>query len=187
MRASAPPRTTVAAFALAAVAGCGQATATRQDPALGRQIGVLQMVNSEATGADTSGGRSDSAVSSGPITWDRPPGPDVVTPLRVIELPDTVLVGQQVDVIVRTVLPDGCWRTDGESVRQSGLVVEVTPQDVRSDAQICPMIWSNGVHEFRVTFASRGTATVRVNGRLLRQGSQTTSEPVWAERSIVVR
>jgi hypothetical protein len=49
------------------------------------------------------------------------------------------------------------------------------------------MIYGFGAHRFTVTFGTAGTATVRVTGRRLRHGGTTTSDPVTAERSVVVR
>jgi hypothetical protein len=49
------------------------------------------------------------------------------------------------------------------------------------------MIYAYGEHRVTATFPSAGVATIRVTGRRLRQGAETSSEPVSAERTIVVR
>jgi len=184
MRAGNRVRSTVLVFASAALAACSEGAATSV-PVSVREIGVLQLEGA-AWFAQTQA--DNQSTGSSPIIWDHPPIAGAFTPPLVIELPDTVQVGQQVDVIVRTVLPDGCWRTDGQDVTQSGLTVEVTPHDAHSGAQICTMMMGIGEHRLRVAFATAGRGTVKVHGRLMRQANQsTTYEAVNAERSVIVR
>ena len=148
-----------------------------------RHVGVLQFRGGASFASDDSTG----TAPPGPVTWAPLPTPGTITPLQTIELPDTVQVGQPVQVIVRTILPDGCWRTDGQDVSQTGNLVQVTPQDANSDAAICTQIFGYGAHTFSVTFATAGTGTIRVIGRRLVQGGQVTNDPVTAERTVVVR
>lgn len=176
--------TSLLAFASAALVACGEGAAPSA-PARVREVGVLQLEGPASlvhTQAD------NSSAGSGPITWDKPPMAGALTAPLVIELPDTVQVGRQVDVIVRTVLPDGCWRTDGQDVTQSGMVVEVTPHDAHSGAQVCTMMTGFGEHRLRVLFATAGVGTIRVHGRLMRRANQSTMyEAVNAERTVIVR
>src|SRR6476620_10004272 len=90
------------ALALTGVAlgACGDGSPTTPAPDLDRRAGVLQLEGASLAAATD-------VATSGPIRWSLPPGTGTVTPPQVIELPDTVRVRQSVDVIVRTVLPDG--------------------------------------------------------------------------------
>lgn len=180
-----PHRLLAAAACAATLAACDDATAPAND-AQTRQPGVLQF---ELMGAGTAPvpRTADGDASSGVVRWSRPVEAGTITAPRVIEVADTVPVGQPVAIVVNTVLPDGCWRTDGEDVRQSGLTVDITPQDARSDAEVCTMIYGYGAHRVTATFATRGTATVRVTGRRVRQGDATRTETITAERTVVVR
>jgi hypothetical protein len=198
--------TALGATVLGACSADGAPAAPEQRPT--REVGALQLqVTAGAGGAPTataptpapsapSGGRPESPssgtggssanVGSPTIEWTRPPQAGTINAPKVIEVADTVRVGQAVPIVVHTVLPDGCWRTDGEDVRQTGMTVEITPHDARSDAQVCTLIYAFGAHRTSATFTTPGTATIRVSGRLVREGTVTTSEPIAAQRTITV-
>jgi hypothetical protein len=180
-------RTALATAACTAVlAACGE-TMSPGGLIATREIGVLQLQVSGAPESSLGAGGGADDGATGTVTWSVAPGPGTVTAPRVIEVADTVEVGQPVAITVHTVLPNGCWSGDGEDVRQTGLTVEITPRDMRSGADACAEIFGYAAHGARATFAERGTATIRVTGRRIRQGSTTLTDTVTAERTVVVR
>ncbi|MHB1224990.1 MAG: hypothetical protein ACYC2G_13260 [Gemmatimonadaceae bacterium] len=180
-------RTALATAACTVIlAACGETTSPRGGTAA-REIGVLQLqVSGGPEGSLGASAGDDDGVTS-TITWSVTPGSGTLTAPRVIEVADTVEAGRPVAITVHTVLPNGCWSGDGEDVRQTGLVVEITPQDARSDADACAEIFGYAAHHVTATFAERGTATIRVTGRRIRQGDIMSTDTVTAERAVVVR
>jgi len=180
--------TAAAASTVVLLGACREAAgpSTARD-ASGAEPGVLQLRVAAGATQSAAGG-----AVGGKVEWSRAPGPGVVVAPDVIVVDDTVQAGRPARVTVNTVLPNGCWSVDGEDVRQSDLVLEITPRDRTAEGAsgapvICTMQYRWGAHAVNVTFAHEGVATIRVRGRLVEQGNGTVDEPITAERTIVVR
>lgn len=171
-------RTVVAAFAVALLGtGCQDAF----EPALeraGRKPGALQV---EGTAF------ADAGVTNPgqPIRWSIEPGGDVAYARNAIEAPDTVRAGDAFEVVVNTVAPNGCWRAAGLDTARSGRVVEFTPYDEDSGAQICTQVLTVLRHAVSIVLTEKGEWTLRARGRLVRKGGLELE--VTAERTVVVR
>jgi hypothetical protein len=123
------------------------------------------------------------------LRWSRPPLPADIVPPRVLEIPDTVSAGVAFEAVTYTVAPNGCWRAAGQRVTHSAsarlLILE--PYDERSHAQACTLALVFPEHRSRVVLHERGEWTVRVLGLRILGGGASGSEPVMAEKTIVVR
>ena len=142
------------------------------------QAGVLQVV--DYTG--TPSGNPDSTVR-----WSVDPEADVLAPSRALEAPDTVAAGAAFEVVTHTIGLDGCWRASGQTWRVRERVVEITPMDTHSGANICTEIVLFLKHRSSLTIAEPGEWQLRVAGRRVRQGDRTWEEPVTAEKTLIVR
>ena len=125
-------------------------------------------------------------VLDGSIRWDVPPENGFAFPPEVLEAPDTVAVGQTFGVTVRTIGPNGCWSADGLDGTTSGRVVELTPWDLNSGADICTMIYGYLDHSTTLTLDEPGEWTLRARGRRVRGGGESDGS-VTAERTVFVR
>jgi hypothetical protein len=105
----------------------------------------------------------------------------------VLQAPDTVDAGQAFEVRTNTVGPNGCWRSDGQTVGKVGRVVVLRPYDSHSGSEVCTEALVYLSHSSTLVLDEPGEWTLRVNGRRLRMGDEVWSEPIWAARSIVVR
>jgi hypothetical protein len=177
-------RCAAALLAGASLAACESGTAPERPGAL-REIGVLQFAPAGTILAAERSGDPDDPVEHN-VKWDSPPPTGFLFSPKVIEAPDTVRVGQPTMVRVTTIGDGGCWSADGIDVKRSGSVVELTPFDVHSGAQICTMILLYLEHPTTLTFDAPGEAVIRVKGRRAREGNRTWQEPVTGERTIVV-
>jgi hypothetical protein len=147
-----------------------------------RNIGILQI---EDTAAATALSAEPGGVD-GSVRWDVPPDDGVAFPPDVLEAPDTVAVSQTFGVTVRTIGPNGCWSADGLDVATSGRVVELTPWDLNSGAEVCTMIYGYLGHETTLTLSEPGEWTLRARGRRVR-GDGGSDGTVTAEKSLFVR
>jgi hypothetical protein len=147
-----------------------------------RTIGILQF---EDTAAAASLSAEPGGVD-GSVRWDVPPDDGVAFPPNVLDAPDTVAVGQTFGVIVRTIGPNGCWSADGIDVVTTGRVVELTPWDLNSGADLCTMIYGYLDHPTTLTLDQPGEWTLRARGRRVRGGGDSDGT-VTAERTVFVR
>jgi hypothetical protein len=147
-----------------------------------RTVGILQI---DDTAAAASLSVAPGAVD-GEVRWDVPPEDGIAFPPDVLEAPDTVAVGQTFGVTVRTIGPNGCWSADGLDVTTSGRVVELTPWDLNSGADVCTMIYGYLDHSTTLTLDEPGEWTLRARGRRVR-GDGESDGSVTAERTVVVR
>ena len=143
-----------------------------------KTLGILQM---ELAVAPTS-----NPDPVGPIRWSIAPGAGVAYAPDVIEAPDTVDVNQPFDVTVRTIGPDGCWMADGIETAKAGRVIELTPWDRVSGAEVCTAVLSYLAHVSRLTLDQAGEWTLRAMGRRVR-GNGGPDVSVSAERKVYVR
>jgi hypothetical protein len=142
------------------------------------QAGVLQVV-------DYSGTPSSNPDST--VRWSVDPDADVLVASRTLEAPDTVAAGQAFQAVTHTIGLDGCWRASGQTWRVRERVVEITPMDTHSGANICTEIVLFLKHTSTITIAEPGEWQLRVAGRRVRQGDRTWEEPVTAEKTLIVR
>jgi hypothetical protein len=149
-----------------------------------RVLGALQL----ETAATAAARAAAEAGGDDPVKWSVPPGGHgTVTAPRPIEAPDSVRVGERFQVTVHTIGENACWRADGQDVRVEGSVATIVPWDAHSGAEMCAEVLGHLAHRVDVTFAAPGQATIRVNGRRVRQADRTWEQPVSAERTVVVR
>lgn len=174
--------------AAAVLAACGAATGPTQAAARARGVLELGSGAGPALGIDT-GSAAGGDSASAPVTWQPEPQQGMIFAPVPIEVADTVVAGQPVPIVVHTVLRDGCWQPDGQSVEQSGLTVDITPEDSYTGGgdRACSDLFGFSAHKVSVTFTGTGVATIRVNGRRIAFADTTTIEPVIVEREIVVR
>jgi hypothetical protein len=109
-----------------------------------------------------------------------------------ISAPDTVDAGTPFNVGITTIGLSGCWNEDGAQSAVSGLLATVTPHDrVTTDIDGAPAFCTAALVELDRTvslvFASAGTATLRVNGRVVVDGQVDNAQPLTVEKQIVVR
>ena len=100
-----------------------------------------------------------------------------------IELADTVAVNTPVPIVVPTG-GGGCIRQGDTESTVSGLTADVRPYDYfppRSADVVCTADFRVLRHTATLQFSQRGTATVRVHGRL------SPDRPTVVTRSVVVR
>jgi hypothetical protein len=147
-----------------------------------RTIGIFQIDDTAAAAALS----AEPGGIDGSVRWDVPPGDGIAFPPDVLEAPDTVAVGQTFGVTVRTIGPNGCWSADGLDVVTTGRVVELTPWDLNSGADVCTMIFGYLDHSTTLTLPEPGEWTLRARGRRVR-GDGGSDGSVTAERTVFVR
>jgi hypothetical protein len=167
----------VSVAALALLAGCGGTAAP--DARANTAAGVLQLLSAQP-------GAQSATTDTSKIIWSLAPN-GATTPIDVIVAPETVQVNQDFKVVVTTIGLDGCWSAAGVTTAYSGNVATLTPEDVHSGSAVCTMILGFLPHGASVRFPATGQATIRVAGRRMRRGDTTWSEPVTAERRLIVR
>ena len=94
---------------------------------------------------------------------------------RVIDAPDTVLVGHVATFTVFT-FGNSCIEPAGTEVTVQGTEAMVTPFDQESLYVPCRDILNSYTHTARVVFAQTGPATIRVRGRSYYQPGLLTAE-----------
>lgn len=150
-----------------------------------RTVGALQLQSSAALPVAL----NSRAQSSG-VTWTPPISPTEVrllVPAQVIEVRDTVRVGEQVSIVVNTIGENGCWQADGGTLAQRGDSAFVVAYDRHSGAQICTQLWTDRLaHQVTTVFPTPGTGVIRAQGRRIKDNDPAYSVPVTAERTIVV-
>lgn len=82
----------------------------------------------------------------------------------VIEVPDTVRVGEDFQVSVRT-YGGGCVSQDTTEVAVADRLAQVVPYDLHSGEGVCPDVLRTFDHEAVVRFEDEGEAEVRVIGK----------------------
>jgi hypothetical protein len=142
-----------------------------------RAVGIFQM----DVATTQSNGQTDPA-----IRWTVPPTSGITFPPHVIEAPDTVFAGQSFEITVHTIGPSGCWAADGVDAALSSAVIQLTPWDRHSGADVCTTILSYLVHTTALTLPLPGEWTIRASGRRVRGGNDRDTS-VTAERTIHVR
>lgn len=184
---------TVAITAIGVAGACASGDATSSTALADQRVpGVLQLESGTAL-PTTITDRS----RSGNVSWS-PPIEGIAShlflPTQVIEVRDTVRVGQVVDLVVNTIGENGCWQAAGGTIAQRGDSVFVAAFDRHSGAQVCTEIWTDRLaHRFTVTFARAGTGLIEARGRRVRVGSAATvlngsvaGSEVIARRTVVV-
>jgi hypothetical protein len=175
------PLVLLAVFAAALLAtACGSGEKPTS-PRSQREIGALQLVRG---GAPLKGGREATADTA--LHWSTPPEGDVYVAPRALEIPDTVAAGTPVRVTVTTVGPNGCWSAAGMEIRQESALVELTPMDQFSGAEVCTEILGYLSRSVDLTFTTPGAVTVRATGRLVGVEGDG-SQPVTVERTVLVQ
>jgi hypothetical protein len=144
-----------------------------------RALGILQLDTSAPTA-------TASADPHGPISWTVPPAVGFTYPSTVIEAPDTVRLDQSFEVKVWTVGPNGCWSVADMVVAKSARVVELTPWDRQSGADVCTQVLVFLGHSTNIRLDEAGVWRLRVSGRIVR-GFGHPDQPVTAERLVYVR
>ncbi|MCI0437456.1 MAG: hypothetical protein L0271_28055 [Gemmatimonadetes bacterium] len=171
----------IATFHFTAIAALGLLVACSDSTGLDasrRTLGILQLEG---------GGSASGAVNpTTAIRWNPLPGEAVTYPPNVIEAPDTVIVGENFQITVYTVGPNGCWRADGIDVEKQGRVVGTTPWDRHSGAEVCTQVLSFLPHSTTTKLDETGEWTIRASGRRVR-GEGTSDLDVTAERTVFVR
>ncbi|HEY0670959.1 MAG TPA: hypothetical protein VGD27_01770 [Longimicrobiales bacterium] len=121
------------------------------------------------------------------VNWLPAPDSGVSTPPRVLSAPDTVAAGVPFEVRTTTIGMSGCWRSGDQSSRMLDGVIEITPRDVHSGANVCTEVLLFLDHASMVTIAQPGVWLLRVRGRRVTHNDRVWEEPVLAEKSVVVR
>lgn len=85
----------------------------------------------------------------------------------ILTIPETVYLGQEFTLTLRTIGADGCWRNDRTDVTLSSLAAAITPYDVRRTERgvDCTMAVVDLLHTANLTFDQAGLARVTVRGR----------------------
>lgn len=146
-----------------------------------RALGIFQIENPTAPTQQVGDPDPDPR-----IRWNVPPTSGVTFPVRVIEAPDTVLVGQSFVVTVNTIGPSGCWADDGLDLAVSAPMIQLTAWDRHSGADVCTTILRFLSHTATLSLGQPGDWTIRASGRRVR-GDEEAEFPLTAERTIHVR
>lgn len=177
---------TLLAGALLTLTGCGSSdsiAASALDAP--RTVGALQLQSAAALPVAL-----NSRTQAEGVTWTPPIAPTetrILVPAQVIEVRDTVRVGEQVSIVVNTIGENGCWQSDGGTIAQRGDSAFVVAYDRHSGAQICTQLWTDRLaHQVTAVFPTPGTGVIRAQGRRIKDNDPTYSTPVTAERKIVV-
>jgi hypothetical protein len=106
--------------------------------------------------------------------------------------PDTVDAGTPFDISVRTIGRSGCWSQAGAESAVTGMLATVTPYDrvttsIDGEPAFCTGALVDLERTVSIAFASPGTATLRVNGRIVMDGELDGTQPVTVEKQIFVR
>lgn len=148
-------------------------------------VGALQLQSTAALPATL-----NTRAQSGNVTWTPPiPATEVriLVPAQVIEVRDTVRVGESVSIVVNTIGENGCWQSDGGTIAQRGDSAFVVAYDRHSGAQICTQLWTDRLaHQVTAVFPTPGIGVIRAQGRRIKDSDPSYSTPVTAERKIVV-
>lgn len=133
------------------------------------------------------------AFSAGCSSSTEPEGVWVVSlgllmPLSIVStvvVPDTVVAGHQVPVIVNTVGSSTCTRPAGVVIVGAGTSLQtLTPLDSIAVRATCTDDLAPHPHPAVLTFQRAGSATIRVQGYVMDQGGRRVG---GMEREIVVR
>lgn len=173
------------ACAVVVLAGCGAAETSAPLTDGARSLGALQL---EA--ANTLPASINERALSASVHWS-PPIDQLYSRLfvaaDVIEVADTVRVGEPVSINVNSIGENGCWVADGGTMTQSGDSILIAVYDRHSGAPACTQIWTDRLqHHFSATFHTPGTNVIRAFGRRLRAGAPRYSVPVVATRMVEV-
>jgi hypothetical protein len=157
-----------AAMALTAAA-CNSITAPGPN---GRQLGILEWQTTAAAALGSAGNEMQE---------------------QVLSAPDTVAAGVPFVATVTTIGASGCWQADGATTKMAAQQATITPYDfVRthfSDGTpaVCTTALVSLPRTVTITFTTKGEATIRVEGRVVRNGDLTSTQPVAVEKSVIVR
>ena len=140
------------------------------------------------------GGCDDSLVGSphfevahGIVEWEDAPAtpmagesPPVVQ--ARIEVPDTVQVGEAVNVEVVTLAPSACWREDGAEVNAEGNHVQITAWDRMEGPPEapCALLLGELPRQVEVSFPEAGQGTIALRGRRV-VGADDVQDPDTGE------
>jgi hypothetical protein len=111
----------------------------------------------------------------------------------VLTAPDTVDVNVPFNVTVTTIGLSGCWAADGARLASSARQATITPYDVAhthfpgGEPMFCTAALVRLPRTVQVTFTQRGEATLRVEGRVVRNADLVGAEPAALEKVIIVR
>lgn len=107
------------------------------------------------------------------------------TSLRVIVGPDTVRAGQSASFTVNT-FGSSCQRPESTAVVLTAQLAVITPYDrlPRPDVA-CTADYGERPHPVALTFTAPGAATIRVRGRMYRQGGGTTLDSVTRAITVI--
>jgi len=173
------------AGALSSLAGCSSDSSLAASLDNRVTVGALQLEATTALPASI-----NERTQSPGITWAPPIPADfsrLLVPAQVIEVADTVRVGQSVPIVVNTIGENGCWQASGGGLTQRGDTAHITVHDRHSGATVCTMLWTDRLaHPFTTTFGAPGTGVIRVNGRRIRAGDRHFGAAVVATRHVVI-
>jgi hypothetical protein len=107
----------------------------------------------------------------------------------VISAPDEVRAGVPFEATITTIGPAICWRADGADTQVSGNLAVVIPYDFSPETEdvACGAAIIDLPRTVKITFASPGEATLRVNGRKVVGGNTSAGKPTVVEKRILVR
>jgi hypothetical protein len=106
------------------------------------------------------------------LYWTRPHDSGDYTAPQPLVAPDTVAAGATFEVRTHTVGPNGCWRSDGQTVASYGRVVVLKPYDSHSGSEVCTEQLAVLSHASTLVLDEPGEWTLRVDGRRLRLGDE---------------
>jgi len=171
------------AFLVAIPAACVES----MGPAFERQrtqaVGVLQL---EGAGTVSTQVWTEVGGEGTMPYWTTEPSGALVAP-RVLLAPAEVVAGEVFEIRVYTIGTNGCWAADGHVIHQAEGVVEITPYDAHSGAEICTAVLSFLRHGVTLRLDSPGDWTIRVTGRRARFGNRVWEVPVTVETTVSVR
>jgi hypothetical protein len=170
---------TVSAVALS-TAGCDDPTGTGGSAAVERPA-ALQFLPAPA---NRPAGVPSSAV---PVSWNVEPGPGTLIPPRVIDAPDSVLVGQAFTVTVYSMGVNACWQRVRDDVTIADSVATIRPIVRVENSASCVGSATLLAHPVRMTFARSGRGLLRAIGQRVDADGRVAPIDLTAQRVIVVR
>jgi hypothetical protein len=180
---------------VSAAAGAGRETPLRhfdeEDRMNLRFLAALGAVVASA-GCDFATGPGADGRVIGIIEWQAAITGAAANDDVVITAPDTVHAGVPFQATITTIGLSGCWSADGASIKAAPRLVTITPYDrvangTPEQPTYCTAALVGLDRHLDIVFSDPGTATLRVNGRIVIDGDLEDARPHVVEKQIIVR
>ena len=155
-------------LAIAALAACGLVT----DPAV-QQLGIIEFAEPP-----------QHSVVLSELLDGSPTGYQMAQ--VALELPDTVIAGEEFRIVVRTYGPDSCWSAGNTDVARSPSKISLIAYDEKASEGYCLMAPVQLERTIRAAFSEQGLQTVELTGLRLYPG-ESRSDTVTIARVVVVK